>query len=646
MDRKPLIGVSICTVVLFLISGWSIAAESALHGWEITVVDSGGNVGQYSSLAIDSEGYPCISYYNSSSGNLQFARYTGTGWNIEVVDDIGNIGGYTSLALDGSGYPHISYYDFLNGDLKYAFSNGSGWIVQTLESGGNVGLYTSLALDDLGNPYISYYDQSQGNLKCYQVNNSVIVDSAGDVGNYSSLELDSEYQPRISYYDATNQALKYAAWNDTSWVVDTVNLPDPAGMQQTCLALDSEDQPYISFKIWQDIMIVHWNGSDWVEVDCWWIGSEETWHSLVIDSNDAYHICLYFGDDGSLFYSGSLGDYLVDWGGDVGNFASMALDVNNTPMISYYDATDGDLRLADWSATANRPPYTPMLECYDPVGSVNIPYWFWTAAGDPEHDQVYFWFDWDDGTEGTWLGPYQEHQVCDIDHAWTKPGVYGVRVKAKDSFGAESYWTAPFNITILPPPPTPTAPTGPKTGYCWLQYTYQTTVDNPSGAPLYFQVDWGDGSQEDLGWHPPGVPINMSHVWKSSGEYAIRVLVWDEYGAGSPWSPALNVSIQQTLLISVNGGLGIRAAITNQAPVALSNITWSIQVVGGMFKRVNQTTQGIVSVFDSGTKIMKLQPFIGLGSINLTISISYEKESIGWTSSATQILFWTIITKD
>ena len=69
-------------------------------------------------------------------------------WNNEIVDSDGDVGSHTSLAVDSNNQPHISYYDSTNRDLKYARWDGSAW--HTLGQGvNNICDVVSLFLEEL-----------------------------------------------------------------------------------------------------------------------------------------------------------------------------------------------------------------------------------------------------------------------------------------------------------------------------------------------------------------------------------------------------------------------------------------------------------------------------------------------------------------
>jgi len=83
-------------------------------------------------------------------------------------------------------------------------------------------------------------------------------------------------------------------------------------------------------------------------------------------------------------------------------------------------------------------------------GKINTAYTFSIGPiTNPEGGPFYVIFGWGDENISGWLGPYDAGQTASISHAWSKSGNYTIKVKIKDSYGAESDWSAPFYIEIV-----------------------------------------------------------------------------------------------------------------------------------------------------------------------------------------------------
>lgn len=96
--------------------------------WARTTVDEEGEPGRYSAIAVDQHGNIHICYYAAQSQSLRYAlgapAEDGTlSWTKATIDDQGNPGHWSSLVLDQDENPWISYLAGEKQELRYAYGS-------------------------------------------------------------------------------------------------------------------------------------------------------------------------------------------------------------------------------------------------------------------------------------------------------------------------------------------------------------------------------------------------------------------------------------------------------------------------------------------------------------------------------------------
>jgi hypothetical protein len=102
-------------------------------GNTITVVDTDANNGTWSSIAIGADGLPVVSYYRINPVRALAVAKCGnaacSAGNVLSVLDGGPgalVGEYTSIAVGSDGLPVISYFDQTNGNLRVLKCGNAG----------------------------------------------------------------------------------------------------------------------------------------------------------------------------------------------------------------------------------------------------------------------------------------------------------------------------------------------------------------------------------------------------------------------------------------------------------------------------------------------------------------------------------------
>jgi hypothetical protein len=60
------------------------------------VDNNGAQVGMGTSIAVDSDDNPHISYFDETNDKIKYARWNGTSWQNETIDSLVSAGGYIS----------------------------------------------------------------------------------------------------------------------------------------------------------------------------------------------------------------------------------------------------------------------------------------------------------------------------------------------------------------------------------------------------------------------------------------------------------------------------------------------------------------------------------------------------------------------
>jgi hypothetical protein len=123
-----------------------LSAGAVYGGWQSETVDAAGDVGLGCALAVDRWNLPHIAYYDKTEQCIKYARYTGNRWEFETIAtgvkfmDIG----LTGLAIDALDTPHVIFGDMEKDEITYAYRAGGQWHTEEIDARGNDGQYVSI----------------------------------------------------------------------------------------------------------------------------------------------------------------------------------------------------------------------------------------------------------------------------------------------------------------------------------------------------------------------------------------------------------------------------------------------------------------------------------------------------------------------
>ncbi len=293
----------------------------------------------------------------------------------ETVESANDVGKYSSIALDSNGYVHISYIDETNDDLRYCNNTQGSWTCDIVASYGTNFYESSIAIDssdklhiaylvyndDEGEHYAVYCNNTQGSWTCNNIRSattlfrdiSIAIDSNDKI--HLAISVNINDYVGLYYYNNTN-----GAWAGDPFLYSPGSCA--ACIEFTSVAIDSNNKIHMSLPyITSDLRYCNNTQGSWTCDDIDTANDVGKYSSIAIDSNDKMHIAHYDETNGNLRYcnntQGSWTCQAIETSGIIGLYPSIAIDGNDKVHIVHYDATNDVLRYCNntvgtWSCTS------------------------------------------------------------------------------------------------------------------------------------------------------------------------------------------------------------------------------------------------------------------------------------------------------
>jgi len=341
----------------------NITDDGINHQWVDSTADYTDQAGEWSSIAVDSNGHVHVVHINGGNYQVRHSVYDGTSWNSATIMNCGHTYCWdVDLVIDDNDELHVAYttYTAQSETLVYMHYDGTTWTDELVSSHANFGPI-GIAVDSNNHPHISYavsgqhcgdglriasYDPSQpfGSNWVYDG-----IDLGSNRGCDSDIVIDENDDIYISYQVRDQSKLKVATNKSGSWDLYTADsgasLSSLYPGYMTSMVMDGQGQLHIAHFDDKDDDLRYSTGitnGPWTTTIVEHSGHTGREPSIAVDAADNPHIVYHSWSSFNLKYA-TLNPTTSNWTtstistADVGNGDSLFIDQNGVMHVSFYD---------------------------------------------------------------------------------------------------------------------------------------------------------------------------------------------------------------------------------------------------------------------------------------------------------------------